>query len=153
CVVTGEEDRQWLYPAMTRGTDENYALVMTSSPRAADPAAGPAPAPEIARYDRLQRLRAGLPAGQPDEEQHGSARRPRSWPTSSPEMAPSWQRPSTGAASWRTPTTSGSWTPCGRTPYRGRGPSGISSSWPRWCHPSTPSAPQTRRWPRGCGGP
>jgi hypothetical protein len=56
---------------MTRGTDENYALVMTSSPRQADPAAGPAAAPEIARYDWLQRFRADLPAGQPDEEQHG----------------------------------------------------------------------------------
>jgi conjugative relaxase-like TrwC/TraI family protein len=61
-VVTGDEDRQWLYPAMTRGTDANYAFVMTGSPRTSDPAAGPAPAPELARFDRLERSRAGLPA-------------------------------------------------------------------------------------------
>jgi TrwC relaxase/AAA domain len=60
-LVTGSEDRQWLYPAMTRGTDANYALVMTHSPRVSDPAAGPEGAPELARFDRLERERAGLP--------------------------------------------------------------------------------------------
>jgi hypothetical protein len=60
-LVTGNEDRQWLYPAMTRGTDANYAVVMTSSPRVSDPAAGPQDAPELARFDRLERERAGLP--------------------------------------------------------------------------------------------
>ena len=38
---------------------------MTDSPRTSDPAAGPAPAPELARFDRLERIRAGLP---PEEE-------------------------------------------------------------------------------------
>jgi hypothetical protein len=60
-VVCGDEDRQWLYPAMTRGTDANYAYVMTGSPKVADPAAGPAPAPELARFDRVERMRAGIP--------------------------------------------------------------------------------------------
>ncbi len=66
-VVTGNEDRQWLYPAMTRGTDGNYAFVMTGSPRTSEPAAGPRPAPELARFDQLARERAGqspLPAAQ-----------------------------------------------------------------------------------------
>lgn len=67
-VVTGAEDRQWLYPAMTRGTDANIAYVMTSSPRKADPQAGPAPAPELARFDKLQRQHEGLTA-EPDDGQ------------------------------------------------------------------------------------
>jgi hypothetical protein len=66
-VVTGDEDRQWFYPAMTRGTDANYAFVMNGSPRKSDPAAGPQAAPEIARYDWLRRFREGLPAAETDE--------------------------------------------------------------------------------------
>jgi conjugative relaxase-like TrwC/TraI family protein len=62
-VVTGAEDRQWLYTAMTRGAARNTAYVMSRSPREADPAAGPEPAPELGRHDRLQRQRDGLPAG------------------------------------------------------------------------------------------
>ena len=56
-VVTGNEDRQWLYTAMTRGAARNTAYVMSVSPRTADPAPGPEPAPELARYDRQQRAR------------------------------------------------------------------------------------------------
>jgi hypothetical protein len=66
-LITGGEDRQWAYPAMTRGTDANYAVVMTSPPRASDPAAGPEDAPELARFDRLERERAGLPLPVPPE--------------------------------------------------------------------------------------
>ena len=36
-LVTGTEDRQWLYPAMTRGTDMNVAFVFTTPARPADP--------------------------------------------------------------------------------------------------------------------
>jgi hypothetical protein len=61
-VIIGNEDRQWLYTAMSRGAARNYAYVMSQAPRKADPAPGGAPAPELARYDRQQRLRAGLPA-------------------------------------------------------------------------------------------
>jgi hypothetical protein len=67
-VVTGNEDRQWLYPALTRGTDANYALVMTDSPRMSDPEPGPQAAPGLARFDRLERVRAGPPAEVPGEE-------------------------------------------------------------------------------------
>ena len=44
-VVTGNEDRQWLYTAMTRGAARNTAYVMSVSPRTADPTPGPEPAP------------------------------------------------------------------------------------------------------------
>jgi hypothetical protein len=56
-LVTGSEDRQWLYPAMTRGTHTNTAYVFTTSARPADPQPGTRPAPELARYDRAQRER------------------------------------------------------------------------------------------------
>jgi hypothetical protein len=39
-LVTGTEDRQWVYPAMTRGTDTNLAFVFTTPARPADPACG-----------------------------------------------------------------------------------------------------------------
>ena len=119
-VVTGNEDRQWLYPAMTRGTDANYAFVMTDSPRKSDPEPGPQAAPELARFDRLERMRAGLPAEAIGEESRRITARPRRcWPTSSPATAPNCPRPSTGSASSPTPTTSACWTPCGRTPSPG----------------------------------
>jgi conjugative relaxase-like TrwC/TraI family protein len=62
-LVTGTEDRQWLYPAMTRGTDTNLAFVFTTPPRLADPQPGTRPAPELDRYDRLRREGAGYPLG------------------------------------------------------------------------------------------
>ncbi len=74
-VFTGDEDRQFAYPGLTRGEEENYAFVMTSSPRTSAPAAGPAPAPELARHDRLERVRAGLPPAEPGEESEEAADR------------------------------------------------------------------------------
>jgi hypothetical protein len=58
-VITGTEDRQHAYVALTRGTDANLAYVFTASPRLADPAPGPRLAPELARYDNLSSERAG----------------------------------------------------------------------------------------------
>jgi conjugative relaxase-like TrwC/TraI family protein len=52
-VITGTEDRQHAYVALTRGTHENTAYVFTHSPKQADLIPGPRPAPELARYDRL----------------------------------------------------------------------------------------------------
>jgi hypothetical protein len=63
-LVTGNEDRHWLYPAMTRGTDANLAFVFTT-PTAADPTPGTRAAPELDRYDRIRRERDGYPADQP----------------------------------------------------------------------------------------
>ena len=51
-VITGTEDLQHAYVALTRGTDTNTAYVFTLSPKIADPAPGARPAPELARYDR-----------------------------------------------------------------------------------------------------
>jgi conjugative relaxase-like TrwC/TraI family protein len=68
-LVTGNEDRQWLYSAMTRGTHTNLVYVSTTPAKVADPASGTRPAPELDRYDRRQQERAGyLPA-------HGAAGR------------------------------------------------------------------------------
>jgi hypothetical protein len=58
-VVTGTEDRQHAYVALTRGTDANLAYVFTVSPKRADPVPGPRPAPELARYDQIQAERGG----------------------------------------------------------------------------------------------
>ena len=61
-VITGTEDRQHSYVALTRGTDANYAYVFTLSPKLADSVPGPRPAPELARYDKIVAERAGVPA-------------------------------------------------------------------------------------------
>ncbi len=70
-LVTGTEDRQWLYPAITRGTDVNLAFAFTTPDRPADPQPGTRPAPELGRHDRTRQQRDGYrpdPAGgaQPD---------------------------------------------------------------------------------------
>jgi hypothetical protein len=64
-VITGAEDRQHAYVALTRGTDVNTAYVFTISPKHADPVPGPRPAPELARYDHLHAERTGLPVPAP----------------------------------------------------------------------------------------
>ena len=61
-VITGTEDRQHAYVALTRGTDVNTAYVFTTFPKRADPAPGPRPAPELARYDQIHTERTGPPA-------------------------------------------------------------------------------------------
>ncbi len=61
-VITGIEDRQHAYVALTRGTETNIAYVFTLSPKIADPAPGPRPAPELARYDRLTTEPSSEPA-------------------------------------------------------------------------------------------
>jgi hypothetical protein len=61
-VITGTEDRQHIYVALTRGTDTNTAYVFTLSTKLADPAPGPRPAPELARYDQLTTGQATKPA-------------------------------------------------------------------------------------------
>jgi conjugative relaxase-like TrwC/TraI family protein len=61
-VITGTEDRQHGYVALSRGTEINLAYVFTASPKTAGPAPGPRPAPEIARYDRHATTPSGPPA-------------------------------------------------------------------------------------------
>ena len=74
-LVTGNEDRQWLYPAMTRGTDANLAFVFTTPARLADPLSGSRPAPELSWYDRIRQERDGYRADPADTGQPGSAAR------------------------------------------------------------------------------
>ncbi len=62
-LVTGNEDRQWLYSAMTRGTENNMAFVFTTPAKPADPQPGTRPAPELDRYERVRQEQQGsLPA-------------------------------------------------------------------------------------------
>jgi ATP-dependent exoDNAse (exonuclease V) alpha subunit len=90
-VITGTEDRQHAYVALTRGTDVNTAYVFTASPKRADPVPGPRPAPELARYDRLAT---------------GPAARPRRLPTTPPfrgRRCPCWPGCWTATASSNPP--------------------------------------------------
>jgi hypothetical protein len=82
--ITGREPLEWLYVAMTRGQERNTAIAVTHDgvkdthdaavaiqPREADPRPGTRPDPELARRERIQRERDGLPpepAERPDEE-------------------------------------------------------------------------------------
>jgi len=60
-LITGTEDRQHAYVALSRGTHDNHAYVFTQSPKLADPVPGPLPAPELARYDAISADRDGHP--------------------------------------------------------------------------------------------
>src|SRR5579871_2533088 len=62
-VFTGEEDRQAVNTAMTRGRSNNEAFMVTGS-RIADPAPGSRPAPELARLEGLDRERSGYAASE-----------------------------------------------------------------------------------------
>jgi len=61
-LITGTEDRQHAYVALSRGAQNNLAYVFTVWPKLADPAPGPRPAPELPRYDRINAERGGQPA-------------------------------------------------------------------------------------------
>ena len=61
-VITGTEDRQHAYIALSRGADTNMAYVFTGSPKLADLMPGPRPAPELACYDRITAERTVQPA-------------------------------------------------------------------------------------------
>jgi len=87
-LVTGNESREWLYVALTRGTDDNTAVAITHDgvkdkdgatvairPREADPQPGTRPDPELARRECLDLERAGLPP-EPTEEPDDEVRDP-----------------------------------------------------------------------------
>jgi hypothetical protein len=65
-LVTGSENRQWLYSALARGTQNNMAFVFTQSAKAADPLPGTRPAQELERYERIRREREGFSPAQPE---------------------------------------------------------------------------------------
>jgi AAA domain/TrwC relaxase len=60
-VLRGNETRGWTYVALSRAILANIALVMTT-PKKADLSDVARPAPELERFDRVERLRQGLPA-------------------------------------------------------------------------------------------
>jgi hypothetical protein len=62
-VFTGDEDRQAVNTALTRGRSKNEAFIMNGW-RIADPAPGSRPAPELARLDHLDRERSGEPSSE-----------------------------------------------------------------------------------------
>ena len=64
-LVAGTEAHEWLYPAMTRGREANYAVVFTTSPNRADPRAGTRMAPELARHGKLMAERAAQDSAVP----------------------------------------------------------------------------------------
>ena len=154
-LVTGSEDRQWLYPAMTRGTDANLAFVFTTPARPADPQPGTRPAPELDRYERIRHERDGysrLPRPRsPDRAARTRASRSPCSPTSSAATAPSCPPPRPGGGTWPTPTTSPSCTRSG--PPKPAPPATTATaswSWPR-CRPATGRNCPTR--PGGCSAP
>ena len=148
-LVTGTEDRQWLYPAMTRGTDTNLVFVFTTLSRPADPQPRTRPAPELDRHDRIRRQRAGYPARRANQSQDPPAHGNRSpcWPTCWTATAPSCLRPPPASGTWPTPTT---WPSCTRSgPPRPALPATTGTgtwSGPR-CRPGTSTS-----YPRRSGG-
>ena len=154
-LVTGAEDRQWLYPAMTRGTDANLAYVFTTPARPADPQPGTRPAPELDRYERIRRERAGYSPAPPSPCPAGPLRtsvsRSPCSPTSSAATAPNNPPPRSGSATWPTPTTSPPCTPSG--PPKPKPPATTATAtWSRpRCRPATASRCRTR--PAGCTAP
>ncbi len=66
-LITGSETRQQAYVGISRGTHTNIAFVFTVTPKLADPAPGPRPAPELARAGQLHTERTGqvLPPAEP----------------------------------------------------------------------------------------
>jgi ATP-dependent exoDNAse (exonuclease V) alpha subunit len=107
-VIAGTEDRQHAYVALTRGTDENTAYVFTHSPKLADPAPGPRPAPNwpatttsLARGPIQWRL---SPRPGPMTPYACS-------PRCSAGTGSSYRHPRPGSRPWPTPTT---WPSCTR---------------------------------------
>ena len=110
-VITGTEDRQHAYVALTRGTDANLAYVFTISPKRADPVPGPRPAPELARYDQIHAERTGVraPATPPAAPGDGAGRAGR---RAGPRRPAAARPPRPASRPWPTPTT---WPCCTRS--------------------------------------
>ena len=148
-VITGTEDRQHAYVALTRGTDANHAYVFTTSPKRADPVPGPRPAPELARYDHIHAERTGDQP--PPPRPLRPARRSECWPPSWTVTASSTRPPRPASRPSPTPTTWPCCTPSG-PPKPPRPASSATASCSRAPCPTTTAA-STATGPDGCGGP
>ena len=148
-VITGTEDRQHAYVALTRGTDANLAYVFTTSPKRADPVPGPRPAPELARYDQIHAERAGVPApatGLPAG--HGAGRAGR---RAGPRRPAALGHPDPPAGSRRRRPPGRAARDLDRRDYAPPASSATATcSWPP-CPPNTAASQATR--PGGCGAP
>jgi ATP-dependent exoDNAse (exonuclease V) alpha subunit len=107
-LVSGNEDSQWLYPAMTRGTQNNLAIVFTTPARPADPQPGTGPHPNSAATTapsaKDKAIRPHPPA--PSQPVRTRGNRSPCWPTCSNEMAASCPPPRAGNAACPTLITS-----------------------------------------------
>ena len=93
-VITGTEDRQHAYVALTRGTNTNLAYVFTRSPKRADPAPGPAPRPNWTATTRS--MPNEQPSPPPPPHPPRQAKRWPCCPSSWNETASSCPPPRTG---------------------------------------------------------
>ena len=141
-VITGTEDRQHAYVALTRGTDVNTAYVFTASPKTADPVPGPAPGPR-ARPLRPPHHQHPTPRPAPPR----GTRRSRCWPACWTATASCSRPPRPATRPWPTPTT---WPCCTRSGPRKPARPGTSAtatcSWAP-CRPAHRSQPgHQARW-------
>ena len=149
-VITGTEDRQHAYVALSRGTETNMAYVFTLSSKLADPVPGPRPAQELARYDRIIAGHEGQPPATVTETRDALAVLARGagvrWPAAA-------RRPRPGSKLWPTPITWPSCTRCG--PIRSPRPASSATGtccWPA-CHPTITTAAVRPRSGPGNGHP
>jgi len=81
--ITGSESLEWVYVALTRGRDRNTAIAITRDgvkdkdgqqvaiqPKEAEPQPGTRPDRELARHERAQQERAGLPLEPAAQAEH-----------------------------------------------------------------------------------
>jgi AAA domain len=92
-VISGTEDRQHAYVALTRGTDTNMAYVFTLSPKRADLAPGPRPAPGAGALRPAHRradgpARPGCGGRGPGRAGRAGWRAGPGWPASCPRLRP-----------------------------------------------------------------
>ena len=113
-IVTPGDDRQGTYVAITRGTGDNVIMVITPSPKLADPLPLSRPAPELNRFRDMEEQRNGQ-AGASGRRRVTWTRAWRCSPMSSPGTPPTWRRPSTGSGSGPTPIISACCMPSGWT--------------------------------------
>ena len=144
-MITGTEDRQHGYVALSRGTETNMAYVFTGSPKLADPMPGPRPAPELARYDRITAERVVQPPAPAAEIREALAVLSGVLDRDGQQLSASQRGPWPMLITWPSCTRSGPTRPP-------RPASSITAICSRpTCHPSTGASSATR--PDGCGAP